>query len=90
MVHVEYFTIDESANTILLILSSKDNEDFLSQYLTEREQKNYVLMENIITGYRISPEFDEQKDIVGSRVDYCTSVRDGGNLPQWVIDTMMP
>jgi hypothetical protein len=71
-------------------VSGRGNEEFVAKYMTDAEAKKYVLMENTVTGYRIGPEFDANGHITGSRIDYCTSVVDNGNIPKWVIDTMMP
>lgn len=89
MMNIEYLRINEEANELFWISSGRGNEEFEERYITGPFKK-YVLAKTTISGYLVRPEFDSAGNVVGSRVDYCSSVDLAGNLPVALINSRLP
>lgn len=80
MINIEYMNVKEDKNEILYIAAGRGNEEFVERYIVDSYQK-YVLASTMISGYFIRPALDNQGNLIGSKIDYCSSVNLAGNLP---------
>ena len=74
---------------MLWIAAGRGNEEFVERFIDANYQK-YVLASTTISGYLIRPELDADGNIVGSQIDYCSSVDLAGNLPRSLIKSRLP
>lgn len=83
MVHWKYLKLNRNKeDDHLMILSEKNNEKLLSEYLTEEEKKKYVLARTFLCAYWVKPVRDVKDNVIGSTIRYVYSGDVGGSMPE--------